>query len=84
MNLIFSSTDIETNLGKITFNLAIKHCRLILNVSQKHMKCLSSSNKPSLQYLHFLSDNGVTGRVYRPNSICKLCAEVRYLLSHCL
>ena len=84
INFNFSSNDMETKEGWSTFNLAIKHCRLILKVSQIRIESLSSSTESLLQYLHFLSNMGVTGRVYRPSSICKLCAEVRYLLNHCL
>ena len=84
MNFNFSPDDITSKFGFKTFIRFIKHWRLILKVAQKRMKCCSSSSNPSLQYLHILSRIGVTGRVYRPDSICNEWADTRYLVNHCL
>ena len=85
IKLNFFSQLILSNSGINPLNRIRKHCRFSLKVLQKRMKCISSSIDSSSQYLHILSQTGVTGRVYRPDSILRELFYIpKYLYSELL
>ena len=61
----------DEKCGYIADILLRKHCLLNLNVSHFKIACSSLSHSPLEQYLHTRWATGVTGVVYRPDSILR-------------